>query len=199
MDRELTRGNSLHQPPGFDRQARAGLTADDGALIAVDAACDFVRDVAEQEFSQVIGDEIYLDGSGTDALLLPELPVANVGTVALRDSAGSYLTMGSADYTLNGNGVLYATNTAGTSDSGTTWPRGRQNVRVTYDHGYTSGTAGDFPASVRQVALSIAARLYTQGPAAAESVGDVSVRYSVGETDFTAGELRILRKHRRAK
>jgi len=166
-----------------------GGTADPGMVIAVDAACDICRDVAEQSFNAGTS-TVTLDGTGTDTLLLPELPVTAAGTVLV---AGGTVT----DYVLNGNGILMRKQT-GTDvdycDSYRTlkWPTGRQNVVVTYDHGYADA---DIPRSVRMVALSIASRLVVQGPALQESVGETSVRYGVNSTDLTNGELRILRKH----
>lgn len=174
------------------------VTTDDGALACVDAACDFCRDVAEQTFNRATS-TIHLDGSGTDALLLPELPVVSAGTVAVRGTAigtADWDVAGVNDYTLNGNGVLYATNHSGTWDHGATWPRGRQNIRVTYDHGYADA---DLPRSVRMVALSVASRLLVQGPAIFENLGDLNIRYAAESTALMPTERLILRKYRRAK
>lgn len=170
------------------------VNSDDGALAAVDAACDICRDIAEQTFNRVLGDTVTLDGTGTDALLLPELPVSAAGTVSLRDPEGTWTTAGTADYTLNGDGILLATNASGTFAN--TWPTGRQNIRVTYEHGYADA---DLPRSVRMVALTIASRLIVQGVAQFESDGGGSIRYAVNSTDLTNGEKAILRKHRRTK
>lgn len=178
------------------------VLTDDGALACIDAACDFCRDVAEQTFNQTLGDMIHLDGSGTDALLLPELPVTAAGTVAvfeLEGTTNTWSTIGTADYTLNGDGVLYATNRGGTATLGRSWPAGRQNIRVTYDHGYTTGTAGNLPASVRMVALTVASRLLIQGPAIFENLGDLNVRYAAESTALMPTERLILTKHRRRK
>lgn len=172
------------------------VTADDGALIAVDAACDTVRTVAEQNFNQVVGGTAVLDGSGTDALLLPELPVSAAGTVLVNGTAVT-------DYTLNGNGVLFR-GTVGLSDpywpdempTRLVWPTGRQNVEVTYDHGYADA---DLPRDVRMVALSLASRLLVQGVATEESLGDARVKYAGPAMDLTAGEKMILRKYRRPR
>jgi hypothetical protein len=62
-----------------------GGTADPGMLIATDAACDIVRTLAERDFNAGTA-TITLDGTGTDALLIPNryLP-ATVGTVTERD------------------------------------------------------------------------------------------------------------------
>ncbi len=166
------------------------VTTDDGALFAVDAACDTCRTVAEQSFNETVGDVITLDGSGTDALLLPRLPVNAAGTVLV---SGSAIT----DYMLNGNGILFRGSVGAALDAADprpVWPAGRQNVVVTYDHGY-----GTVPASVRMVALSIATRLIVQGVAIEETIGDVKVRYAVAATDLTNGERRILGKYRQIR
>ena len=53
-----------------------------------DAACDMVRTLAEQTFNDGTT-TLTVDGTGTDAIVLPELPVNTVGTVNLIDTAGT--------------------------------------------------------------------------------------------------------------
>jgi hypothetical protein len=65
-----------------------GTITDPGMIIATDAACDTVRTIAEQTFNQSTS-TVTLDGTGTDALLLPELPVTSAGTVTV---AGGTIT-----------------------------------------------------------------------------------------------------------
>jgi hypothetical protein len=161
---------------------RRDLTDDEYAKDCVDAACDMCRTISEQDFNAVDDDEVALDGSGTDALLLPQLPVTEVSDVTLTDEAVT-------DFKLNGNGVLLR-------DSPGVWTKGRQNVVVTYSHGYANA---DLPRDVRMVALKIAERLFSQGAAVFESLGAYSVRYEKSASDLTANELRILHKYRRAK
>jgi hypothetical protein len=149
----------------------------------LDAACDICRRIAEQPFNAATGTAV-LDGTGTDALLLPNLPVTAAGTVLVNGTAVT-------DYTLNSNGILFR----GTwTDTTATWPRGRQNVRVTYDYGYQT-----VPSDVRMVALAVASRLATQGQATEESVGDVRVRYAAPPLDLTAGETLILSRYRQSR
>lgn len=163
------------------------LTTSDGAMEAIDAACQICRDVAQQSFDVVTAGTAIFDGSGTDALVLRELPVSAVSEVLIDDSAVD-------DWVLKDNGVLVrksATFSSSVWSNGlppSIWPLGRQNITVTYDHGYST-----VPSSVRMVALSIAARLVIQGVAQFETVGDVSVRYGTNATDLTKGEERILR------
>lgn len=152
-------------------------------LIATDSACDMCRTIAEQQFNR--GTTVYtLDGSGTDTMLLPQLPVNSAGTVLVN---GTAIT----DFMLNGNGILLR-GSAGAYPR-PTWPEGRQNVTVTIDHGYADA---DLPRDVRMVALAAAARMIVQGVATEESIGASRIRYGGNATDFTNNELRILRKYR---
>lgn len=162
-----------------------GETTDPGMIIAADAACDIVRDLAERDFNAGTA-TIALDGSGTDAMLIPNryLPVTAAGTVTVN---GGTVT----DYVLNSNGMLFR-GTAGV-DPRPVWPLGRQNVSVTFAHGYAEV---DLPRAPRIVALSIASRLVVQGVATEESVGAVRVKYAGAATDLTNGEKWILMKYR---
>lgn len=161
------------------------LSADAGAVIAVDAACDICRDVAGQEFNAGTATFV-LNGSGTDAVLLPQLPVSSVSAVAVNGTAVD-------DYTLSSNGTLFRGTVGEDTASSGTWPSGRQNVSVTAVYGYESA---DLPRSVRMVALSIASRLVIQGVALEETVGPTRVKYAVASTDLTNGERLILERYR---
>lgn len=165
------------------------VTNDAGALMAVDAACDICRDIAEQSFNLGTTTASF-DGTGTDCIVLPERPVVSVGTVSVN---GSAIT----DYVATDR-LLLRGSVGECSWSGwrPTWPRGRQNIEVSYVHGY--GTA-DVPRSVRMVAVSIASRLIVQGPAQSETVGDVTMNYGMAASDLTQGELRVLNKYRAAR
>lgn len=176
------------------------VSTDDGAVIAVDSACEMVRTLTEQDFNPVNADTVTLDGTGTDTLLLPQTPVTAAGTVVVN---GGSLT--AADYVATSDGHLVRTGgTAWSTWSETSfgpadyWPRGRQNISVTYNHGYAAGTALDVPADVRMVALMIASRLVIQGVEKSRTVGQASATYAVASTDLTNGEKAILRKYKRA-
>ena len=174
------------------------LTTDDGALIAVDAACETVRTLTEQDFNSVT-ETIKLDGTGTDTILLPQVPVSAAGTVVVNGG-----TLDNNEYvaTERGHLIRIYSGTGGTATWSTWaqtptsyWPYGRENVEVTYTHGYS----GTVPADVRMVALMIASRLVVQGLKVQEQRGQASNRYAVAATDLTAGEKAILRKHRVAR
>lgn len=167
------------------------LSADDGAILAVSMACETVRSLTEQDFTPTTGGTAVLDGTGTDCLLLPGVPVSAAGTVIVDGT-----TLDAGDYSHTSDGQLYRTDGEATWPNGevaSCWPKGRQNITVTYDHG---GTA---PADVRMVALAIANRLITQGGAVQETVGPVSRRYATSSTDLTAGERAILRRYKQPR
>lgn len=176
------------------------LTTDDGALIAVDSACEIVRTLTEQDFNSVT-ETIKLDGTGTDTILLPQVPVTAAGTVVVNGG-----TLDNNEYVANERGHLVRIHSgtdgtatwstwAQTSSPTAYWPYGRENVEVTYTHGYS----GTVPADVRVVALMIASRLVVQGLKVQEQRGQASNRYAVASTDLTAGEKAILRKYREAR
>jgi hypothetical protein len=159
------------------------VTADDGAVIAIDAACDICRTIAERQFNAGTS-TIMLDGTGTDAVLLSELPVNTVGTVTVNGTEET-------DYLLTDNGMLLR-GTAGVYPR-EAWDSGRRNVTVTYTHGYETI---DIPRDVRMVALSIASRLVIQGVALEEAQGTSRIKYAAAATDLTKGEERILAKYK---
>jgi hypothetical protein len=184
------------------------VTADNGAMFAVEAACDIVRDVCEQDLTYGTS-TIQLDGTGTDVLVLPQFPAANCGTVVLLGSYGGYgygdygyydgygygwggYTGTITDYTLSDNGLLLRGTAGALGFARPKWPAGRQNVQITYEHGYQT-----IPFSLQAVALQVASRMVVQGVAQAETIGDVTVTYAAAANDLTANELRILAKYNR--
>lgn len=162
------------------------VTLDPGAITAIDAACDICRGEAEQRINAGTS-TVSLDGAGTDCLLLPERPVTTVGTVTVNG-------VDEDEFMWTAEGKLLR-GTAGELPR-TAWPRGRQNVAVTYVHGWT---ADEIPRDIRVVALSVATRLIVQGIARAESIGETSVTYASASTELLPGEQRILRKYRQAR
>lgn len=160
------------------------LATDDMALAAVDAASDVCRTVSDQIINEVEGDELVLDGTGTDVLVLPQMPVTDVESVL--DSAGAAVDPG--DWVLSVVGTLI-------KPSGT-WIKGRQNFTVTYTHGYPDA---EIPRDLRMVALSLAGRIYMQGPVVFESIGKRQVRYAGPAMDLSKSEHAILLKYKQTR
>lgn len=172
-------------------QLGKSLDDDEKALACVDAACDLVRSFTGQTINLVEDDEVVLDGSGTDTLLLPEAPVSEVSEVTILrylDGAISEETP-LVDYALR-DGILVRTDAA-------TFLRGRLRYAITYTHGYPDA---ELPRDLRMVALQAAVRLFTQANGAVfESLGRYQVRYDGPPLDFTRTEQAILRKYRLTK
>lgn len=163
------------------------LSADQGAIDACAEACDIVRNLTSQDFTRTFGDTLLLDGTGTDVLILPQLPVLGAGSIVVNGNPET-------DFCFTETGLLFR-GSAGSTCYGygyrPTWPVGRQNVQVTYDHGF-----GTVPGDVLAVARNLAARSIIQGAAISETVGAVNVRYAVAASDLTTNELRILQRYR---
>lgn len=163
------------------------------AVIALEAASDFIRAYCGQDFKLLEDDEITLDGNDRATLLLPQLPVIAVSEVAIDADV-----VDATDYRLMDHGILQRI------DSGC-WPRGYGNITVTYDHGYvlpgTDLEVGQvpLPADLQAACAAIAARAGEAGAGAttSETIGSYSVTYGDAETaGLTASELATLQLYR---
>ena len=96
-----------------------------------------------------------MDGTGTDAL--PPRAARRGGL------SGDRRRRGGRDellYALHDSGSCCALGADGLGvRDRAAWPKGRNNVEITYSHGYADA---DFPRSVRMVAVRLAARFYQQ-------------------------------------
>jgi hypothetical protein len=162
--------------------AMRGTTYDPTDLvqaISLEAASAAVRGYCDRQFDYVEDDELTIDGSGGEALLLPELPVYDVA-VTYVDPDGDEDEVDTEDYAIDfPNGILYRHNEG-------CWTRGRQNVLVTYSHGYVlpDETPPDgvqaLPDDLQMVVLQIASRVVANPDgraASAETIGSYSVTY----------------------
>lgn len=161
---------------------RKGPVEDDLAAIALDSACQIVRDHVSQAVDAVVDDTVVLDSEGTDTLLLPELPVTAVTSVA--GPLAAPLNEGT-DYFVDLEAGALRTR------RGLHFLPGRALYTVVYSHGWTT-----VPSSVRVVALNLAARIYDQQLVRQESVGGYQAVYAAEEAiTLTRGERAILAKH----
>jgi hypothetical protein len=152
---------------------------EDKADLATDSACDLIRGATGQSFAQVDGETVVLDGTGTDALLLPQLPVWEVTAVAVDGEE-----LEAEDYNFTGAGLLLRLDAD-------VWTLGRQMVEVTYSYGVET-----VPAEIRALALTVATRLYQQGTAVSATVGASSVTFATDALSFTEGEKAIVRRYK---
>lgn len=168
---------------------RKDMTDDDLAVIAVDAASELVRSHCDRTFDAVVGATAILDGTGTQWLLLPELPVTALTSVTLYDGTASETLLVEGldeDYVWDAAGRVYR--------NVYNWPTEPQSITVVYSHGYAT-----VPSDVRLVALNAAGRLYDHAGIAQETVGSYNVNYTTGEVSLTAAEKLVLAKHKKGR
>lgn len=162
---------------------RKQVVDDDLAAIAVDSACQIVRDALGQAVDLVTDDEVDLDSPGTEALLLPELPVIAVSEVTL-NGTGTPLVVGTDVLVDQEAGALVM------KARGVRFLKGRQLYHVKYTHG-----SDTVPPSVRVVALNLAARLYDQQLVKQESVGGYQAVYAASDpVGLTDKEMDVLQR-----
>lgn len=123
--------------------------------IALDGACEAVRQELHRTLNLVEDDAIVLDPTWTQALILPERPAHEVSLVTI-DGA----SVDDANVRLDvERGVLYLLD-------GSLWWSARNGITLTYTHGYAldesgvTGTIERVPSNIRLVALRLAAAVY---------------------------------------
>lgn len=148
------------------------------AQMLLDLATGEVDDVLEQNLEQVTDDQVVLDGTGTDTLVLPSWPVTAISAL---DEDGTSLTQGD-DYVWSRSGVV--------TRKRDVWPSLPRSVEVTFTHGYTT-----IPEVIRSATVKIAAASWVN-PAGvrSESIGDYSYRVEAPADGSVAAELERVRK-----
>ena len=153
---------------------------DDRAELILSVVSGLVRDEAHQLFDQVETDEAILDGTGTDVLLLPQLPVADVASV---EENGTALVDGT-DYDWSANGVLRRLNGS--------WVRRARYYAVTYSHGYAAP-----PDGLRGIVLRVAARIVDNPEGLIQSaMGGYSEAYRFDPAALSDADKRALDPYR---
>jgi hypothetical protein len=165
------------------------------ALAKLEEASDVVRRYTGQLFDFIEDDVVYLHGSGTRSLQLPQCPVYEVSLVENLDETGTVVTNPSTfRFRVDASaGLMYRQDDD--------WTVGNMNWRVTYTHGYLvpgqtyTGllTVEELPPSVRKAVTEIAAQLVVLDPAGivdSERIGNYNVNYASppGESPRRFGE-----------
>lgn len=168
---------------------------DDLGPLLLDSASQVVRSYCQQLFTAVSGDEVYLHGTGTASLLLPELPVTEVGSIGRLEADGSETMYDEAEYVVGPEGIVWR------SETWDRWPLGHRNIHVDYDHGYAV-----IPADIVLVTLQIAARslsVATAGGQAVsmEQIGQYQVQYAttLNQQELLPVERGVLDRYRQTR
>lgn len=138
---------------------------DASAEFALETASSLVIRHTGRTFALETDELLALNGTGTNAMLLPDPPVAEVSLVEEieHDADATRTTLETTDYIVDTTtGILYRL--------GGWWCRGIANVGVTYTHGFA-----EIPLDLRLAVMQIAGRLY----AGAASSGTLSSGQSV--------------------
>lgn len=179
------------------------LTDDDLAVIVLDAACETVRGYIGQDVNLNLEGFATLNGSGTESLLLPQMPVIGVASVT---EDGVELAEGD-EWLLDRDG---RSGILRRLPLHVVWPLGYGNVEVEYAHGWAAEEADvdeesgvyRVPSDLRRVALAVAQRFYanagTRGPVKQETMGSYSYTLAGdAEADLEKTERRVLDRYRR--
>lgn len=153
---------------------------DDRAELILSVVSGLVRDEAHQLFDQVETDEVILDGTGTDVLLLPQLPVTAVASVEENGTA----LVGGTDYDWSSNGILRRLNGS--------WVRRARYYTVTYSHGYAAP-----PDGLKGIVLRVAARVVDNPEGLVqEAIGGWSGAYRFDPASLNDADKRALDPYR---
>lgn len=171
------------------------------AIRVLASASDVVRGALGWDPAYAANHALYVDGSGTDTLVLPVRALSGTITITV-DPDTSWAATPTDVVADRGAGVLYARGGDPAYPYGV-WPLGRRNVRVTTGHGYVlpgdDPVAGvePLPDAIREATVEIAAALYGleggDGDVVSETMGSYSYTREPNATDERAVADRLLR------
>jgi hypothetical protein len=163
------------------------LTNSDLAVIAIDSSCEMIRSYLGQRLNYDPNDTVLMGGTGGLAQLVPELPIVAIETIYIDD-------VEETDYVfVKKAGLIYKRDE-------TVWPRGVDNISVTYSHGYayletdveddpddTTPKPDRMPADIRRIALALAQRIFISagtvlGQVASETISPDSYAYTLADS-----------------
>lgn len=145
--------------------------ADLQVIRALEDASAFVRNYTGRSFDLVENDEVLLDGTGRDAILLPQLPALAVTAVTVTDQwCDNVDVLETTDWVLDSAGMLWR-------KGWLHWPYGHANIDVVYDHGYAT-VPEDIQAAVVALAYATVTAGGASGPVEQEQLLNYSVTYA---------------------
>jgi hypothetical protein len=128
-------------------------------LLALDRASERFRQAVGHPVHHVVGDEIVLDGDGTETLLLPAAPFTDITILV----GGAAVT----DFEANRRGGVLRRKAR--------WPDGLGNIEITYTHGYAVIPGGIRDAVLEQAVIQLKVPAGVQS----ESAGGQSITWGV--------------------
>jgi len=147
-----------------DLEAYLGRTFDDptSAELAIDIASDIVRTYCGHSITQILNDNIFVDGTGTDTILLPAAPVNGIDLLEIDGEL-----IASTKYKYSKKGWVKLTD-------GTTFPKTPNSIEIIYNHGFAT-----IPDAILGIVLALAGRI-TDGSSGIkqETIGSYSVTYA---------------------
>lgn len=176
-------------------------------LLAVEGASDTARRYCGQTFGYVADDEVTMPGTGTWSLLLPQVPVHDVGGVVEIDSDDEEETVDATEWIFDVSGIVRKRHGQNSWGWGT-WRKHRL-YRVTYTHGYLLPDQEEvegvprLPWDLRRAVIQLAARELATAPtggrvAAEKQVGTFRVRYeeAASTTGAASSPEAVLERYR---
>lgn len=156
---------------------------------ACDAACQVIRDYLHQTINLVRDDIVTLHGRGREMVILPQLPVVDVTSVFEDEDE----LIEDDDYVWDDAGIVYRR----ASVLSLAWSFGRNNVVITYDHGWAitdddvvEPNSGDepvvelVPSDIRMVAKALAARMLRAGNVSVAAGSGGIVKETIGDYSY---------------
>lgn len=142
-----------------------GSDLETAVALALESACQEIRNYTGQTIDLVTGDTEALDGTGRRRMLLPQLPVLAVNTVTIDLGLDTEEIL--TDYVSAYGGQLWRS---------LGFPVGVSNVTVDYDHGYDP-----IPADLAGIAVSVARSAVNATPLGIISESIDGYSYQLGQ------------------
>jgi hypothetical protein len=173
---------------------RSGVDADDLGLTdsELDAlladlnsqASESIEDYCQRDFEQHTDDTAALDGNGRDAIRLPGYPVTSIASVEVGENNPT--TLDADDYRVRDDPAFPGENGGVLERRRAVWPRGWENVQVTYTWGYSSP-----PGAVERVADDLVIEALQAAAKDTKGKGATSLSLDGFSVSFPDGGLRM--------
>jgi hypothetical protein len=152
------------------------LTDETAAQQALDIASGVVRTYCGHSISQILNDDIKLDGTGTNIVMLPAIPVNGIDLIEVNDEE-----LEDTKYAWSKKGFVKRTD-------GILWPTLPNSIRIIYNHGFAT-----IPDAILGVVLSLAGRIVDGSSGIKqETIGSYSVTYADPSPVLRANEQNAL-------